>query len=267
MKKDGRQQQLRQQRNQLCGILRGKQLWRCGRGSWRSCSLKTFLRLCRLTKRWCDQLSDSKKLHERAIRSLPYEIRVKDYGAQPTSCSGQGPRRSALPASAAALPGIVCLARGRNELGDAQHLFTHIDRAIAAQRQSQMHRTDAHPRSRFPILLHPHHGIESVVLQFRHNHASAPWHSIPCTRFFSRSCVIGRGVVAFSISSAMAFASYRPTQMGRTVSLSTSFRITIGALRTRIHDQTADLHFDVHRSSSCFDIRRLVRQGCWESFA
>src|ERR1700679_862721 len=49
-------------------------------------------------------------------------------------------------------------------------------------------------------------------------------------RFFSRSWVIGRGVADFSISNAMALASYMPTQMGRTVSLLTSFRITIGIL-------------------------------------
>src|SRR6202167_6315186 len=49
-------------------------------------------------------------------------------------------------------------------------------------------------------------------------------------RFLSRSWVIGRGVVDFSISRAMALASYMPTQIGRTVSLFTSFKITIGIL-------------------------------------
>src|ERR1700761_3209606 len=49
-------------------------------------------------------------------------------------------------------------------------------------------------------------------------------------RFLSRSWVIGRGVADFSISSAIALASYMPTQIGSTVSLLTSFRITIGVL-------------------------------------
>src|SRR6516164_1088883 len=43
---------------------------------------------------------------------------------------------------------------------------------------------------------------------------------------------MGRGGVTFSISSAMAFASYTPTQMGRTVSLAMSLRITMGMLVT-----------------------------------
>src|SRR5215472_2831827 len=47
-----------------------------------------------------------------------------------------------------------------------------------------------------------------------------------------RSCVIGRGVETFSISSAMALASYTPTQMGSTVLLPTSLRMTIGMLVT-----------------------------------
>ena len=34
--------------------------------------------------------------------------------------------------------------------------------------------------------------------------------------FFSKSCVIGRGVVTFSICSAIALASKTPTQMGST---------------------------------------------------
>src|ERR1700722_6798399 len=49
-------------------------------------------------------------------------------------------------------------------------------------------------------------------------------------RFFNRSWVMGRGVADFSISNAMALASYMPTQIGKTVSLLTSFRITIGIL-------------------------------------
>src|SRR5579871_4080980 len=47
-----------------------------------------------------------------------------------------------------------------------------------------------------------------------------------------RSWVIGRGVDTFSISSAIAFASYTPTQMGNTVSPPTSFNITIGIFET-----------------------------------
>ena len=43
---------------------------------------------------------------------------------------------------------------------------------------------------------------------------------------------MGRGVVTFSISSAMALASYTPTQMGNTVSLFTSFSTTMGMLLT-----------------------------------
>src|ERR671915_537175 len=39
---------------------------------------------------------------------------------------------------------------------------------------------------------------------------------------------MGRGGAIFSISSAMALASYAPTQMGSMVSLFTSFRIIIG---------------------------------------
>src|SRR5262245_23340495 len=41
---------------------------------------------------------------------------------------------------------------------------------------------------------------------------------------------MGRGVVTFSISIAMALASYTPTQMGRTVSLPTSLSTTMGML-------------------------------------
>src|ERR1039457_472986 len=54
----------------------------------------------------------------------------------------------------------------------------------------------------------------------------------PSSRLLIRSCVIGRGVETFSISRAMAFASYTPTQMGSTVLLPTSFRMTIGILVT-----------------------------------
>src|SRR5260370_40762607 len=43
---------------------------------------------------------------------------------------------------------------------------------------------------------------------------------------------MGRGVLTFSISSAMALASYTPTQMGSTVSLPTSFSSTIGMFET-----------------------------------
>src|SRR5882672_5750438 len=43
-----------------------------------------------------------------------------------------------------------------------------------------------------------------------------------------RSWVIGRGGAIFSISRAIALASYAPTQIGNIVSLSTSFRIMMG---------------------------------------
>ena len=43
---------------------------------------------------------------------------------------------------------------------------------------------------------------------------------------------MGRGVETFSISSAIAFASYTPTQMGSTVLPLMSLRITIGMLFT-----------------------------------
>src|SRR5688572_18462607 len=45
---------------------------------------------------------------------------------------------------------------------------------------------------------------------------------------FSRSCVIGRCGVTFSICSAIAFASNTPTQIGSTRLPSLSRRITIG---------------------------------------
>src|ERR1019366_7104330 len=54
----------------------------------------------------------------------------------------------------------------------------------------------------------------------------------PSSRLLIRSWVIGRGVETFSISRAIAFASYTPTQMGSTVLLPTSFRMTIGMLVT-----------------------------------
>src|SRR5260370_28757929 len=56
--------------------------------------------------------------------------------------------------------------------------------------------------------------------------------SSPVSTFLIRSCVIGRGVFTFSISSAIAFASYTPTQIGNTVSPATSLRITIGIFVT-----------------------------------
>src|SRR5882724_6590493 len=56
--------------------------------------------------------------------------------------------------------------------------------------------------------------------------------SRPISRFLIRSWVMGRGVVTFSISSAMAFASYTPTHMGSTVSLPTSLSTTMGILVT-----------------------------------
>src|SRR5580698_6882097 len=43
---------------------------------------------------------------------------------------------------------------------------------------------------------------------------------------------MGRGVETFSISNAMALASYTPTQMGSTALPLVSFRITIGMLVT-----------------------------------
>src|SRR6185503_1011515 len=48
--------------------------------------------------------------------------------------------------------------------------------------------------------------------------------------FFSRSCVIGRGVVTFSIWSAIALASKTPTQIGRTRCPSLSRRMMMGIL-------------------------------------
>src|ERR1700760_2751409 len=66
--------------------------------------------------------------------------------------------------------------------------------------------------------------------------------------FLSRSWVIGRGVADFSISRAIALASYMPTQIGRTVSLFTSFRMTMGILlagsmtRPRIFISTSMVH-------------------------
>src|ERR1051325_938577 len=54
----------------------------------------------------------------------------------------------------------------------------------------------------------------------------------PSKRLLIRSCVMGRGVETFSISRAIAFASYTPTQMGSTVVLPTSFRMTMGILVT-----------------------------------
>src|ERR1017187_9851555 len=47
-----------------------------------------------------------------------------------------------------------------------------------------------------------------------------------------RSWVMGRGVETFSISSAIAFASYTPTQMGSTVLPLMSLRMTMGILVT-----------------------------------
>ena len=46
--------------------------------------------------------------------------------------------------------------------------------------------------------------------------------------FRSRSCVIGRGVVTFSICRAMALASNTPTQIGSTRCPSLSRRMMIG---------------------------------------
>src|SRR5208337_155510 len=56
--------------------------------------------------------------------------------------------------------------------------------------------------------------------------------SRPVRTFLIKSCVIGRGVLTFSISSAMALASYTPTQIGSTVSLPTSLSNTIGMFET-----------------------------------
>src|SRR5579864_7994472 len=52
--------------------------------------------------------------------------------------------------------------------------------------------------------------------------------SSPSSTFFKRSWVIGRGVDTFSISSAIALASYAPTQIGSTDCPCTSFNTTIG---------------------------------------
>ena len=45
--------------------------------------------------------------------------------------------------------------------------------------------------------------------------------------FCNRSCVIGRGIAVFSNSSAIAFASKIPTQIGNTRSLPMSFSTMI----------------------------------------
>src|SRR5215831_7308427 len=97
--------------------------------------------------------------------------------------------------------------------------------------------------------------------------------SRPISRFLIRSCVMGRGVVTFSISRAMALASYTPTQMGSTVSLPTSFNTTMGMLVTgsiikpRIFISTSmslrskPLWVNTHRSASMLpnqSARRVV---------
>jgi hypothetical protein len=56
------------------------------------------------------------------------------------------------------------------------------------------------------------------------------WASRSSSTFFSRSCVIGRGVCTFSICSAIALASKTPTQMGRMRSPASSRRMMIGML-------------------------------------
>ena len=65
----------------------------------------------------------------------------------------------------------------------------------------------------------------------------------------SRSCVIGRGVVTFSICSAMALASNTPTQIGSTRCPSLSRRMMIGMLVIGIDHQPLDRHFDLHAST------------------
>src|SRR5262249_37937595 len=50
--------------------------------------------------------------------------------------------------------------------------------------------------------------------------------------FFSRSWVMGRGVVTFSISIAMALASKMPTQIGRKTPSAASRRMTTGMWET-----------------------------------
>ena len=64
--------------------------------------------------------------------------------------------------------------------------------------------------------------------------------------FRSRSCVIGRGVVTFSICSAMALASKMPTQIGSTRCPSLSRRMMIGMLVIGIDHQPLDGHLDLH---------------------
>src|SRR5712692_9700301 len=71
---------------------------------------------------------------------------------------------------------------------------------------------------------------------------------------------MGRGVLTFSISSAMAFASYTPTQMGSTVSLPTSLSSTIGIFETgsiispRIFISTS---IKTSKEQRCFEGARL----------
>ena len=69
-----------------------------------------------------------------------------------------------------------------------------------------------------------------------------------------RSCVIGLGVAVFSSSSAIAFASNTPTQIGSTSSLAMSFNTTMGMFVTGIEHEAAYLNLDfsgiAHRTAS-----------------
>ena len=57
---------------------------------------------------------------------------------------------------------------------------------------------------------------------------------------------MGRGVETFSISRAMALASYTPTQMGSTVLPFTILQDDDGHVGHGIHHQPANFHFDFH---------------------
>ncbi len=84
-------------------------------------------------------------------------------------------------------------------------------------------------RDRFPLHGEIDQRVERVVPQSATTTFSIPGVEI-ADQFGRRSCVIGRGVVTFSIWSAMALASATPTQMGRTLEPSLSRRMTIGRL-------------------------------------
>jgi hypothetical protein len=80
--------------------------------------------------------------------------------------------------------------------------------------------------------------------------------------FLSRSCVIGRGGVTFSICSAMAFASKMPTQIGRTFCPAVSRSRNDRHVGHRVHHQPLDRHFYEHGSPPrLFAAARVIRTG------